>query len=1024
MRTLLTSSALGALTIVLSSQAVAGTDVTTATTTPLATGSAGDIHVTSTGSIKPTSGTALITINSNNKVTNEGALAIQGVNGATGILANPGFSGDITNSGPITIDENYTPTDNDNDGDLDGPFALGNNRYGIHIASGGAYTGNVTNNGAILIEGNNSAGIAFDSTLNGSFNGNNGSISIAGDNSVGLRTGAVTGNVVVGNASSISAIGANSIGVLVGGNVGGAVTIQGNVTATGYRYTTAPSDPSKLDTDDLLQGGPAVLIAGNVGGGILLDAKPADNNPNNNDEDGDGIPDANETTAAVLSIGGAPALKIGSTSQDVTIGAVASSSSGHGLVIKGSVTGNGVYSGVNATGVEIGGTGHGVTIAGGMTVSGAITATANTASATAIHVGSGATVPQIVLSGTVNATGGGSATAAAQGILIDSGAHVTSITNTGTMLITRSGTAGTAAAIVDKSGTVGLVQNSGSINVANASALGNSATAIDLSANSTGAIVRQVAAASGKPAPIISGRILLGSGNDTLDIQAGSVVGNVDFGGGVDTLSLSGTGLLRGTIANSNGLAVNLGSGSTLDLQNVGAVNLASLTTGSGASLGVRIGDSAHTLYNVAGTANIASGTKILVSFDHVGTAAGNYVILDAGTLVGGQNLVSSSINLPFLFDSTLTSNAATGQVTLGIERKTAAELGLNRSESAVIDAALVAADADDGVAGVFLSAADDQTLKKNLQQMLPEHAGGVFETVTKPSRLAADLLAQPGMIHGLWLQQIAWGSSKSIGDTSSYNLGSWGLVGGYDLPVGPIGNVGLTLGYYYGKDHHSGSQLSSDHYEAGVYWRGGVGPLHAWVRGTAATIDFNNSRTFSGLDGTATVTRTADGKWNGQLYSASGGISYEAHTGRLSIRPNASVEYYKLHEGGYGESGGGAAYDLTVRSRNSDEAAANALLAVGYEVMRGADPDSGSLRVEIEGGRRQILSGSIGDTVASFGSGNPFTLSAEDRKSGWRGALRLLGGNSSLSFVVDATAEQQQGGTSIGGRAGINIGF
>ena len=259
---------------------------------PLTTSGSGDVHVTSAGSIKPTGpATTAITINSNNKVTNEGTLAIQGVNGATGILANPGFAGDISNSGPITIDENFTPTDSDNDGDLDGPFAQGNNRFGIRVAPGGTYTGNITNSGAITIKGNNSAGIALDSTLNGSFNGNNGSISVLGDNAVGLRTGAVTGNVKVGNASVIAVAGQNATGVLIGGNVGGGVTIQGNVSATGYRSTTPPADPSKLDADDLLQGGPAVLIAGNVVGGILLDIRPADNDPNSTDEDQDGIPD-------------------------------------------------------------------------------------------------------------------------------------------------------------------------------------------------------------------------------------------------------------------------------------------------------------------------------------------------------------------------------------------------------------------------------------------------------------------------------------------------------------------------------------------------------------------------------------------------------------------------------------------------------------------------------------------------------------------------------------------------------------
>jgi hypothetical protein len=1023
MRQLLASTGLGTLVMVMASSAGAETAISTATTSPVATSAAGDIHVTSAGSIKPTSGVA-VTVNSSNYVNNEGAIAIQGANDSAGIVANPGLTGNITNSGTITIDENYTPTDSDNDGDLDGPFAQGSNRFGIHVLSGGTYTGTIAHSGTITIEGNNSAGIALDSTLNGSLNATNGKIAVTGDNSVGIRTGAVSGSVNIGSGSSVAVQGLNSIGVLVGGDVAGAVTLQGTVSTTGYRYTTAPSDTSKLDADDLLQGGPSVLIAGNVAGGILLDTRPADNDANSTDEDGDGIADASETTATLASYGAAPALKIGSTTQDISIGAVASSSAGHGLVIKGSITGSGIYSGVNATGLEIGGTGHNVSIAGGMTLTGTVAAAANGANATAIHIGSGASIPQIVISGVANASIGGTSTSAAQAILIDSGATVNSITNSGSIVASQNGTTGSAAAIVDKSGTLGLVQNSGFVGIANASSLGDWATAIDLRANATGATAQQVAAASGKPAPSITGNILFGGGNDTLDVQAGSVTGNVNFGGGSDTMKLSGTSAFHGTLANSAGLALNVGAGTTLDLQNVGIVNLASLTTGSGASLGVHIGDSGFTSYNVAGTANFATGTKIAVTFDQIGTAAGNYTIIDAGTLVGGQNLTSSIVTLPYLFNSTLTSDTTTGQVTLGVQLKGASALGLNQSETAIIDAVLGAADSDSDVAGVLLTIADSQTLKSTLQQMMPEHAGGVFETVTKPSRLAADILAQPRMSKGLWVQQVAWGSSKSVGDTSSYKLGSWGAVGGYDIPVGPLGNVGASLGYYYGKDHHNGAELVSNHYEAGVYWRGGFGPFHAWARGTAGTIKFNGTRNFSGLDGLATITRSADGRWKGRLYSGSAGVSYEAHAGRLSIRPNASIEYYKLHENGYTETGGGDAYDLTVRSRNSNESAANAMLALGYDFMRSDDQDSGWMRVELEGGRRQILSGSVGDTVASFGSGTPFTLTAEDRTSGWRGGLRLLGGGSSVSFFAEGNAEQQQGRVSLGGRLGLSLGF
>ena len=1016
MRFLLASTALGTLTA-LSAPAFAETTISTAVTTPVLTGTAGDdILVTSAGSVKPTGGAA-VTINSNDSVKNEGTIAIKGANGATGILANTGLTGNIINSGIITIDEDFTATDADKDGDLDGPFAQGSDRFGIHVVSGGTFTGNIINGGQITVEGNNSAGIAIDGTFDGSFL-DTGKASVLGDNSVGIRTGAVTGNVIIGNGSSTTAQGQNSVGVLVGGDIGGALIIQGSVSTTGYRTVTPPTDTSKLDADDLLQGGSAVIVSGSVAGGILLDTRPADNSATDTDEDDDGIVDANETTAAVTSFGAAPAMAIGSATQDIAIGAVGSS--GQGLIIKGTVSGSGVYAGVSGTGLSIGGTGHAVNVTGGMTVTGTVAAKSLDTNATAIHIGAGANVPVISNGGTISAEGAGTAGSAAQAIVIDAGANVAQIVNGGTIVATRSGSNGTAAAIVDHSGTVALVQTNGQIGVSNAADIGDNATAIDLRANTTGATVRQLAS-GGSTVPLISGNIFLGSGNDTLDIQAGKVVGKVDFGGGADVLSLSGSSLLRGSLLNSAGVAATVGTGSTLDL--TGTANLASLTTAAGAQLGVTIGENDHTLYNVAGAATFGTGTKILVTLDHVGTAAGTYTIIDAATLTGAENLSSSIVTLPFLFTSKLTPDQANGDVKLDVQLKGGGELGLNRSEAAILGAALDAADADKSIAAVFLGAGDSGTIKNTLQQLMPDHAGGAFEAATKGTRLSGEILGDPTLLNNLWIEQVIWGSSKSVRDTSSYDVTGWGITGGYDRPIGKLGSVGLTATWLTGSDGHGNNELFSNHYEAGAYIRGGTGPLRLWGRATLGRVDFDSTRNLAAAVGSATVNRSAKGKWNGTLYSGTAGIAYDLRMGRLSLRPNATIEYYKLDEKGYTETGGGAAYDLTVRKRTSDETAANAMLALGYN-FGGMEPDSDMFRVEIEGGRREILSGKLGSTTASFGTGDAFTLDPEQRTSGWRGGLRMLAGGDPLAVVVEGTAEEQQSKVSVGGRVSVSFQF
>jgi len=1047
MRKLLAATCLTPLSFaLLPAVANAETVISTAITTQVLTSTGNDdVRISSTGSVKPAGGNA-VTIDSNDSVKNEGLIQITGANNSAGIVANPGLAGNITNSGTITIDESYTPTDTDNDGDIDGAFAQGSGRFGIHVLSGGTFTGNILNSGNITIEGNASAGIAVDSTLAGNISLTGGTINVLGDNGVGLRTSAVNGNVNLTNGTII-AQGAGSVGVSLGGNISGALVIQNSVTASGYRYLTPPADPSKLDADDLLQGGSAVVVAGNVAGGIVFDARPADNSTTDTDEDDDLIEDANEGTAAIFSYGAAPAVQIGTSSQAVTVGAVASSTAGHGLVIKGGIHGNGVYKGVSATGLSIGGAGQTVAIAGGATISGNVTAQASEANAIAIKIGAGATVPELVISGTVAAQGGGTDTTSAQAILVDTGANVTTIRNSGNITAARSGSAGTATAILDKSGGLNLVENSGLITVNNSDTLGTAATAIDLSANTVGATVRQTVVASGT-APAINGQIKFGTGNDVLDIRDGAVTGNVFFGGGSNTLSMSGDGVMNGNadfgggagalqlsgtsnftgnLLNSGGVAATVGTGSQLNATNLGSVGLASLTTGSGATIGVSIDGEAgtNTLYSVSGAANLGTNNLIAVNLLTVGDVAGTYKIIQAGSLTVGSGLTSAVGSLPFLYDSSLVTTVP-NEVSLTIRLKSDDELGINRSEGDILDAVLAAADSDTQIAGVLLDVGDSETLQDTLQQMLPDHAGGAFEAVTKGPRLVNRMFldprapGEPGDWR-VWTEQVGWASSKSIGATSDYDLGGWGATFGLEAGLGEAGGVGVTLAYLSGRDTHGDNELIANQYEAGLYWRGKWGGLNTYARATAAMINFDSTRRFNGTTDDVLVERETEGDWKGHLYSASVGASYDWQMGRFSVRPSVSLDHFKLSEKSYDEKGGGDAFDLHVDDRDSDETSVNGALALGYDLF-GQRENKSWMRVELEGGYRSILSGSLGKTTAHFTDGEDFTLTPEKRKSGWLGGLRVLGGDNGLVLAGEVNAEDRGDKVSVGGRFSVQL--
>ncbi len=247
--------------------ALADTTVSTATTTPLVTSTAGAVTVASGGTIKLDTGTA-VTVDASQNVTvaSGGTLDMGAGNGAAGVIVNSGTTSNVSNAGTIQVLETFTPPDTDNNGIPEGPIAQATGRYGIRVAPGGTATGTISNTGTISVDGLNSAGIAVDSALTGSVT-NTGTIRIRGDNSVGIRTGAVSGNVSAGG--SIAVVGSGTQALVVNGDVGGLVKINGALSQL-PSYTADSGATQNLPRSALSTGKAAVEINGNVAGGVIV----------------------------------------------------------------------------------------------------------------------------------------------------------------------------------------------------------------------------------------------------------------------------------------------------------------------------------------------------------------------------------------------------------------------------------------------------------------------------------------------------------------------------------------------------------------------------------------------------------------------------------------------------------------------------------------------------------------------------------------------------------------------------------
>ena len=473
--------------------------------------------------------------------------------------------------------------------------------------------------------------------------------------------------------------------MVINGSVSGKLDVSGAVTATGYRTTTRAVSPTLLalyTPQEITQGGSAVVIGGSVGGGVIVSAPPLVLSTTNLDLDNNGVPDAIQGTGVVSSYGSAPAMQIGVAGLTANLGTGAPNTSGYGLVIQGTVLGNGLVDSISspnltgpfpATALQIGAPGATVAIAGGVHNTGAIESQSYQADSTAIHVQTGATIPQIVNDGVISANAAQETSATSgvtplnvNAILIESGANVTSITNTSGILanITGSGgVGGTAGAIIDRSGSVTSITNTGTIDAALtqsavATPMPGTQTAIDLSAGTSFQTLTQNASTTYASAAAYDatisytvGQIVVENGvvyqatstvgtavdpasNPATWREIGAttpfIVGSIYFGNGGAAVNVTG-----GTI---NSPVISFGSGvSSITVNGAGAYVQGGLIQRSPGSSTLNINVANGTLSNTAvgtlqsGSVNVGSTGVLLAAVDPNHPSNPNFLVSGSG---------------------------------------------------------------------------------------------------------------------------------------------------------------------------------------------------------------------------------------------------------------------------------------------------------------------------------------------------------------------------------------------------------
>lgn len=1046
--------------------AFAQTTVEEDSSAPLDTATNGDITINSGVTVTLTTEGPALTINSDNSATQNGAIVIQDVDGATGVEIQGGNTGGYVQLGAISITEDFTNTDIDDDLVPDGDFAQGSGRTGILISGASPFVGDVDFgvSSGINVEGNDSYGIRLAETagLTGNLTAV-GSIAVTGNNSVGVSLESqVIGQLALGGAIQTRGTGARAVNVT--GDIDGGFASASNITNTGYRFTDRPTATGRalLGEEDLRQGGAAVTIGSNVTGGILFDRVV--NTIEN--EDGTTLTTAG-AISSVTQFGSAPAILIDGAGTPIAIGRVSAvtdpnadgfdESLQYAFVNEGTLTAAGVFDDIDARTFEV----RDAVLENGISNSGSISATTfrsgddgiadtegQTGAARVIIIGNGAIANQINNTGLITATvneaddtifadrtailAPRSVTAIA--IDIEEGGDLASINNAGFITAIATARTGEVIAIRDRSGTLRTVTNTGSILAGgvNSDAEGTEATeftevALDLSSNTTGITLTQNLAEDPDPddtispaAPLISGDVRLGSGDDVVTVNAGLIVGDVSFGAGNDTLALSGANVTGG-LSNSSGGLVITAQNSTINNTSGAPISITSASFDGASSYNPTLNGAtgeASTLI-ASGDITFADGVEINPTLSNIiGNANNQFTIASAGNLVidGDLSALSGSIS-PFLYDTSYAIDPNDpNALIVTLDLRESSELGLDNVQTAAFNSAFEALGANAALGDAFVNITSETNFNQAFNQLLPEFAAAARQFVIANVDGATGAVGahldnvrrsqeRPG---GAWIQEFAYFADRDLAGLSEQYRGSgFGFNAGIDTALGPFHAVGLTAGFASTQIESVSDQdepLDVVTVQLGGYAGYETGGLGLEAYAGVGYNDFESQRRISVGD----FTGSSDGDWSGTHYNATLRAGYDVNFAeKFFVRPAVSLDYLSLAESAYSEDGD-LGLALEIDERTSKSGSATAMLNFGAQFMGKRTWIRPAFRV---GYRNDFINDGVITTGRFIGGTTPFSIESEAfPDSGFLLGFSVAAGSEYSSFSLDLDSDIRDG--------------
>ena len=473
--------------------------------------------------------------------------------------------------------------------------------------------------------------------------------------------------------------------------------------------------------------------------------------------------------------------------------------------------------------------------------------------------------------------------------------------------------------------------------------------------------------------PRIIGDIIFNDSDNNLTINAGTVAGDVSFGGGTDTLTLfneiaddddddytaPATEMVGRITKGSGALDVTIGERSVLhfDGQEGDADNetegleVRNLTLQGSGNLKFTIDASqlSDEVIHVTDNLTLADDARLTPALKSLFLAneTKSVKLISYDNPVTKNNAIDTYLadETPFIYDVSLRDESSAIFADFSI--KSANDLGLNKTEDAALNAVIAHFNNDD-LREQRLTALDDgDDFRAAYRQLLPHYSDGTAQQLSGLADMATGAVSQHLQLINAggrrggdgWVQQFGdYRKQDASANGAAVSGTSYAIALGYDLPVSIIDALGLYLqmGFSAVNEKSAGTnEVTSESIAYGAYLSDQIGPLHYQLNAAYGFVDLESERllNFSGL-----VDQTG-ASWDATSTAASARLAYPILQNEHVLRLEAGLDFFRLNHDDYSESEiVGRGFAMQVKGGASEKTSQFIGLRGGYR-RGGGDP-------------------------------------------------------------------------------------